>query len=398
LFWISSLFSNMGTWMQQIAQPWILLNLTNSPFWIGLDSFALNAPSLLFTLWGGVLADVRDRRRTVLFFQGIQFLCVLVLVLLLMLGQLRVWIIVLTSFLIGLTDSLSMPSFQSIVPSLVKKNEIHKAVSLNSTQFNLSRILGPAVAGLVIVKFGALACFGSNAASYIPFFLSLYFIYPRNRSLPKKEIVQTKSVSQFLELKTFLLQPKIRLPLSVTFLNGLFCGPLITFCIVLIRTNFHEDVSGFGGAMTAFGAGGLLGATSSFLILPAYLRRNELSSALAILLSLFILAISLNHSIYLLYVLLVCTGAALTASNTHINTFLQENADNRIRGRIASLYQLAISGGLSLGALWMGFITDRFSISTALLVNGLLALLFQILIFGLQVKHIRQFTSADKSN
>ncbi len=179
LFWISSLFSNIGTWMQQVAQPWVVLSLSNSPFWVGLDSFALNAPGWLFTLWGGLLADRYERRKTVLFFQSIQFLCVLAMVFLLVMGWLEVWMIVVISFLVGLTDSLSMPSFQSIIPSLVAHEDIHRAVSLNSTQFNLSRILGPAIAGVVIVRYGAIVCFSANAVSYIPFFLSLYFIYPR---------------------------------------------------------------------------------------------------------------------------------------------------------------------------------------------------------------------------
>jgi len=394
LFWVSSLFSNMGTWMQQIGQPWVLLSLSSSPFWIGLDSFALNAPSLVFTLWGGVLADRLDKRKTILVFQSIQFLCVLVMVLLLFLGLLKVWIIVLISFLVGLTDALSMPSFQSIIPSLVSKKDIPRAVSLNSTQFNLSRILGPAVAGIVIVRFGAITCFGSNAASYIPFFLSLYFIYPKGSASFKKEPSASRPISQLHEFRTFLIRPEIRLPLLITFLNSLFCGPLITFCAVLIKNNFHQDLGNFGGAMTAFGVGGLLGATSSFFPLPPTYRRNEIASGMALLTALVVLLISFTDSIYLLLMLLVFAGASLTAGNISVNTFLQENSANTARGRLVSLFQLALSGGLSLGALLTGFIVARFSISTALAVNGSLAFIFQTIILTRQVQKIR---AKDKS-
>ena len=117
LYWLSSLLSNIGTWMQQIAQPWVILSLSNSPFWVGLDSFAMNAPSLLFMLWGGVIADRYDRSKIIYFFQAIQFLCVVTMVVLLILVWLKVWMIVLISFLVGLTDSLSMPRF-SIYHSL----------------------------------------------------------------------------------------------------------------------------------------------------------------------------------------------------------------------------------------------------------------------------------------
>src|SRR5262249_378329 len=132
LFWASSLLSNIGTWMQQIAQPWVMLSMTNSPFWVGIDSFALNAPGWLFTLWGGVIADRVDRRRLVLYCQFVQFAGVLTLFLLLISGRLQVWKIVAISFLVGTTDALSMPAFQSIIPSLVSREEMPRAISLNS--------------------------------------------------------------------------------------------------------------------------------------------------------------------------------------------------------------------------------------------------------------------------
>jgi predicted MFS family arabinose efflux permease len=378
LFWISSLFSNMGTWMQQVAQPWVLLSLNSSPFWVGLDGFAMNAPSLIFTLWGGVLADRFDKRRTVIFFQSIQFLCILAMVIFMLLGWLKVWIIVLISFLIGLTDSLSMPSFQSIIPSLVNPKDIHRAVSLNSTQFNLSRTLGPAIAGIVIVRFGALACFGANAASYLPFFLSLYFIYPRSKMPSKNEPVQARPLKQMQEFLNMLRNPEVRLPLLTLFVTNLFCGPLITFCAVLVKNVFQAEVGSFGGAMAAFGTGGLIGAASSFISFPKSVRRNVLSSEIAIFLGLLVIAISLNQSFPLLIVLLVMSGAAFTAGNIQINTFLQESAANHVRGRIASLYQLAISGGVSIGALFTGFVVSQVHISRALALNGMLAVALQI--------------------
>ena len=382
LFWISSLFSNMGTWMQQVAQPWVLLNLNSSPFWVGLDGFAMNAPSLIFTLWGGVLADRFDKRKTVIVFQSIQFLCIMALVVLLILSWLKVWMIVCVSFLIGVTDSLSMPSFQSIIPSLVKPEEIPRAVSLNSTQFNLSRTLGPAIAGIVIVRIGAVACFGANAASYFPFFLSLYFIYPRSRNVAlKNEPVQAQPIKQIQEFRKLLSKAEVRFPLLITFVTNLFCGPLITFCAVLVKTVFHAEVGTFGGAMAAFGTGGLIGAASSFIELPKSFRRNKLASFISLFLALLVVVISFNQSYLFLIVLLVLAGASFTASNINVNTFLQESAVNSVRGRIAGLYQLAIAGGISIGALLTGFIVSQFNISYAFALNGILALCFQVWIY-----------------
>jgi MFS family permease len=386
LFWLASLFSNIGTWMQQVAQPWVVLSLSNSPFWVGLDSFALNAPGLLFMILGGVLADRYDKRKTVLFFQAIQFLCVIVMVILLMAGLLKVWMIVLISFLVGVTDSLSMPSFQSIIPSLVDQEDIHHAVSLNSTQFNLSRILGPALAGIVIVRFGAVTCFSANAASYIPFFLSLYFIYPHGWIKMQKSRTQLQPVQHLYEFKKLLFSQDVRLPLVTTLVTNVFCTPLITFCAVLIKNIFHGQIGGFGGAMTAIGIGGLIGAGTSFISLPKSLKRNRVASLMAIFLGLLIVAIALNHSLILLMVLLVCAGAALTTSNISVNTFLQENATNAVRGRIAGFYQLAMSGGISIGALFTGFTVSQLDISTALMINGTLAVVFQVWLLRLQLR------------
>ncbi len=390
LFWFGSLLSNIGAWMQQIAEPWVVLNLTNSPFWLGLDSFALNAPGLLFTLLGGVLADHYNRKVIILFFQAIQFLCVITMVILLLVGWLKVWMIVVISFLVGLTDSLSMPSFQSITPSLVEKKDIPKAVSLNSTQFNLSRILGPAIAGIVIVRFGALVCFSANAASYIPFFLSIYFIFPRGKLKKQGESINTKPVHQLKEFRKILINPEIRISLLTILITSTFCAPIITFCAVLIKNTFHAQAEYFGISVAAFGIGGLIGAAITFIPLPKLIKRNRLASILAIFLGLIIVAISLNHSFYFLIILLVFAGITLTASNISLNTSLQENVEENIRGRIVSLYQLSLSGGIAIGALITGYTVTQFNISTALLINGIMALILQIWLlrtqFNVQIK------------
>ena len=279
-----------------------------------------------------------------------------------------------------------MPAFQSITPSLVGKKDIRKAVSLNSTQFNLSRILGPAIAGIVIVRYGVIVCFSANAASYIPFFISLYFIYPRKRLKTQKEIMVAKPIQQLKEFRNLLLNPKVRIPLLTVLVTSIFCAPLITFCAVLIKNVFHAEVAHFGGAVAAFGIGGLIGATVSFISLPEHFKGSLFASVLAVLLGLIMVAIALNRSLYLLIALLVFAGAALTASNIFINTVLQENIGNNIRGRIVSLYQLALSGGISIGALFTGFMVTQLNISAALLINGIFAIVFQIWLLWKQLK------------
>ena len=167
-FWFSSLLSSIGTWAQQVAEPWLLLTLGASSFVIGLDSFAMNAPVLLLTLAGGFLADHYDRRRVIGLFQSIQMLCPTAIVALLIMGGIRPWMIVVLSVIVGVTDALSMPSFQSIVPSIVAREDISEGLTLNSAQFNLARILGPSIAGVLMSSAGAMACFVVSAASSCP--------------------------------------------------------------------------------------------------------------------------------------------------------------------------------------------------------------------------------------
>ena len=164
-FCFASLLSNLGTWAQQVAEPWLLLSLGASSFLIGLDTFALSAPVWALTLMGGILADRADRRGIIATCQSAQMMCPTLLVVLLLAGTVEPWIVIALSVIVGLTDALSMPSFQTIVPSIVERDQLPSALALNATQFNLSRILGPAFAGILMATLGAIGCFALNALS-----------------------------------------------------------------------------------------------------------------------------------------------------------------------------------------------------------------------------------------
>jgi len=377
VFWVSSLLSNIGSWMQDVAQPWLVLSLSGSAFWVGATSFATNIPGLLFTLPGGVLADRYDRKKVTLFFQAIQFMFIILLVVLLIAGWLKVWMIVVISFIVGLTDSLCNPSLQTIVPSLVSRKDIPRAVSLSSTQFNLSRILGPVIAGIVIARFGTVACYGANAISYLPFFIAIWFIYPKKTGKISSVPIASKPLDQFREIRQLLRTRAVYLPLTTVFVANLFCGPLITFCSVLIRDVFHSGESNFGWVMAAFGTGALMGAAVSFITLPASFGRNKLAAVVAILQGALLACIALNRSFPLLFVLLALAGAMQIIVNISVNTFLQDQAADNMRGRVVSLYQMAMYSGISIGALLTGFMVSKFSITEAFLVNAGFAVVVQ---------------------
>ena len=375
-FWFASLLSNIGTWAQQVAEPWLLLTLGASSFLIGLDSFALNAPVWLLTLVGGALADRSDRRRVITVFQSIQMLCPAAIVALLVAGHVGTWMIILLSVVVGVTDALSMPSFQSIVPSIVSHEQISAGLALNSAQFNLSRVLGPALAGVLMVSFGAMGCFVVSTASYIPFIAVALWILPRWSSAPAQ--VASVGGRRLLAGIGHVLRERYLLGALLTVLvTSVLCAPLITFSPLLVKEVFHADAGHFSTAVASFGVGGLLGAFGLLAGRPKKSTRR-LSSLCAVSYGVVLVLAGLNRWFVMLPLLLVLAGASMTASNTAANSLLQATASPRLLGQTVSLYMLAMRGGLSLGALLMGGLSNVVGIRRALVLNGIVAVVVQV--------------------
>ena len=378
-FWFASLLSSIGTWAQQVAEPWLLLTLGASSFLIGLDSFAATAPAWVLTLFGGALADRFDRRRVITLFQSIQMLCPIAIVVLLIAGRVRPWMIIVLSVVVGVTDALSMPSFQSIVPSIVSRDEIPAGLALNSTQFSLSRILGPSIAGFLMSSAGTVACFVLSAASYVPFIGVALWILPRwtaespNAGAPPRP---------FAGIGGVLRQPDLRGVLLTVLASSLFCAPLVTFSPVLARDVFHASAGQFSAAVASFGAGGLLGAISLLSVGPSVDRRR-LSVYAAIASGALVVLVAINPWFWGLPPLFVAAGATMTISNTSANTLLQAAASPHALGQAVSLYMLALGAGFSVGALLTGAMVSAIGVQPALLIDGIAAVVVQIVVrFG----------------
>jgi len=377
-FCFASLLSNIGTWAQQVAQPWLLLSLGASPFLIGLDAFAMGAPVWLLTLVGGVLADHADRRRVIAGFQALQMLCPTLLVVLLLAGAVKPWMVIVLSLVVGITDALSMPSFQSIVPSIVERDQIATGIALNSTQFNLSRILGPALAGILMSGVGAVGCFAVSAASYVPFILVALWILPRGRNAPVADKLFDRR-HPFGGVLEVAREPNLRAALLTVLVTSSLCGPLITFCPVLVRDALSGDVSDFSIAIGAFGVGGLLGAFG-LLFVDSSRDRRPLTTWFAVAYGATVIAAALSPWIWGLSAVLVLAGMFMTVSNTSANSLLQATAPARIRGQSVSLYMLAMRGGVSIGSLLTGVSVHLLGIRHALLANGVAAVIVHVLI------------------
>ena len=372
-FWFASFLSNVGTWAQQVAEPWLLLNLGASPFIVGLDAFASSAPVWALTVLGGALADHADRRRVIAACQSLQMLCPALLTGMLVLRMpVHPALVVVLSLVVGITDALSMPSFQSIVPTLVARDEIPRGLALNATQFNLSRIAGPALAGALLASVGAAACFGVSAASYVPFVGVALWI------LPRRVVRGDRSGARnpFAGLGTILAAPRLRGALLTVFASSLLCAPLVTFCPVLVRSAFGGSASHYSLAVGAFGVGGLVGATLLLAVPPTQDRRRW-SAAAAIAHALLVIASSQARWYWVLPLTTALAGAAMTVSSTSANGILQGTSDPRLLGRAAGMFMLAMRGGMSLGSLLTGATVGALGVRRALLVDGVLALVVQ---------------------
>jgi len=377
-FWFASLLANIGTWAQQVAQPWLMLSLGASPFLLGLDAFALGAPVLLLTLVGGALADRADRRRTIAFFQSIQMMCPVLLVVLLLAGIVQPWMVIVLSLVVGVTDALSMPSFQSIVPTIVARDQIASGIALNSTQFNLSRILGPALAGVLMASVGVAGAFAVSAASYVPFILVALWVLPRIDPA-QSGAVRLDRRQLWASVREVMHEPGLRGALLTVFVTALLCAPLITFSPVLVKDVFQGGAGHFSTAMGAFGIGGLIGAAGLLAVDPGRDRR-PLSTWLAAGYGVVVVLAALNPWAWGLPALLVLAGVAMTASNASANALVQSSAPARLRGQSVSLFMLAMRGGMALGSLVTGASVHLLGVRDALLLNGVIALLAHLAI------------------
>ena len=387
LLWLGALTSSIGTWMQKVAQAWLLVTLTgsSSAFYLGLDSFAGEAPILLFTLIGGVVADRRDRRHMMLSSQLLQMGVAFVLAALVFTGAVQVWMVITLSFISGCGQAFGGPAYQSLIPTLVGKDHLPNAVALNSIQFNLARVIGPIVAGVALASFGMVACFGLNGISFL-------FVIAAILALRDIHVPPTSTISIVDQMKDGLRYVRnSRNLMAVTLLGfiGAFLGlPLLTFLPVITRDVFNQDVGFYSRLMTFSGAGAVTGA-----LVVAYIgKHRHIGRLLLIFLALFGAAMalfSLSRTPALSGLLLFVAGALLVMCFSLTTSLAQLLAPGELRGRVVSIYMLAFRGGSPLGGLASGWlVTQVGSAPAVLMVNGVLltiiALFFLIRGHGLK--------------
>ncbi len=389
LLWLGALTSSIGTWMQRVAQAWLIVTLTGSQsaFYLGLDSFMGELPILLLTLVAGVVADRRDRRHMMLMSQVVQMTTAFVLAGLVFVEAIQVWHILTLSFITGCAQAFGGPAYQTLVPTLVDKEHLPNAIALNSIQFNLARIIGPIVAGAALAAFGMVMCFGMNGISFL-------FVIAAILALRNVQVPPAATVSLVDQMKDGLRHVRDSSHLKTLTMLGFiaaFLGiPLLTFLPVMAKDVFQQDVGLYTRMMTMSGIGAVCGA-----LVVAWLGKHQhLGRILLVLLGAFgvaMTAFALSPDVRLSTAILFFTGALLVMCFSVTTSLVQLLAPSELRGRIVSIYMTAFRGGSPLGGLASGWLITQVGSAPAMLaVNGVaLTLLAAYFLFrGHGIKHV----------
>ena len=370
LMWIGACVSTTGTFVQQFAQSWLVYDLTKNPFYLGLDLFLGQLPIMLFSLFGGVFADRMDRRRMLLYSQYIQMTCAFVLAGLFVTHALNgmsfIAVILTLSFIVGCGQSFGGPAYSALLPALVKGEDLSNAIAMNSIQFNLARVLGPALGGLAYTTLGATWCFTLNGISYIAVILSLFMIQVKFVPPTSRESI-LKSMGEGIR---FIRQREGLGPLVVlAFFTTLLGFSITGFLPVIVQTIFHKGPETYQVLLVSSGAGSITGA-----LMVAAMERLKGQGHVALLALLALgaatAAFAFSRWLPLSCVLIFLAGAAIMASASLMLSLVQVIVSDQMRGRVMSVYNLAFRAGIPLGSLALGKLIPMVGISWALAGSG----------------------------
>ena len=374
VLWFGAFSSTIGTWMQKVAQSWLVFDLTKSSFYLGLDDFLGQLPILLLTLIGGVIADRHDRRRLLLGSQYIQMATAFALAALIYQDRVHVSHILALSFTTGLAQAFGGPAYQSLIPSLVHRKNLPNAIALNSIQFNLARVIGPFLAGLAMASLGLVGCFVLNGLSFLLVIVALM-------SLTVKHIPTVDRKPLLEELKggfEYARSEPVILALTVLASMTTFLGlPLLTFLPVFAREIFHGDIGRYSNMMAFSGMGAVTGAlVVAWLGRFRHMGRTVLIVQMAF--GILIVAFAFSRVLWLSNLLLFFGGATLLMVFSMTTSLVQLIVPDRLRGRVVSIYMVAFRGGMPLGSLASGYAASLSSAPMVLGVNGVLVSLVAV--------------------
>ncbi|MGH9804626.1 MAG: MFS transporter [Candidatus Acidiferrales bacterium] len=376
LFWTGNFLSNIGTWMHQVALGWLVLEMTNSPFLLGLVGFAQFIPALLFSLPGGVIADRVNRRKWLLATHSAMLLLALTLALTVSFKAIDFPLVATIAFLLGTTSAVNFPAFQAMVRDLSSREDLLNAIALNSMQFNASRFIGPAIAGLLVGTVGLAICFYINAASYLAPLVALWMVHHRAEARAGNPPWRAGLQEGFDYLRG---HPRIFLLVGFVGMISLFGLPYLIFLPIFARDVLHVGATGLGYLFSASGGGALAGA----MVLAGWRSEwRRVPLVLGGMLFFFggVLTLALSTSFTLSLAALVIVGAAMVAAVGTINSLLQTVVPDEVRGRVLGWHSMAYLGFSPVGSLLIGALADVWNTPAALALSAALPLAVTVLL------------------
>jgi MFS family permease len=350
LLWTGAFLSSIGTWVQDTAMNWYIHTRLGNPVYLGLRTFAAEAPLMAFMLVGGVAADRMSRRGILVTSQVFQMSMAIALAALYALDLLGIGAILVIAVLTGLAQSQSAPTYQAVLPSLVSRERIPNAIALNALQFNLSRAIGPAIAGLLLAAAGTGVCFVVNALSFLAVILALLRIdLPPLAAAPKESL----GASLRAGLRHVASSPALAGLTLLGFVGSSLAFPLITYLPVVAGDVLHSGARGYSLLLSSLGLGAIVGAVTTA-------QRGDVPRRGRLLLTSFVgygtaalvAVVSRWQSVSMVF--LFVAGVCLTTAFSTVNSLVQESAPNEMRGRVLSIFGLAFRGGNPVGSLVAG--------------------------------------------
>ena len=366
LFWTGQQVSLIGTWMQSIAQAWLVLELTNSPFKLGVVSSLQFAPMLFLSFFAGALADRLPKRKLIVVSQSVLLAQSLALAALVWHGHVQYWHVAVMAVVYGIANTVDMPARQSFIVEMVGKEDLLSAIALNSAMFNAARVVGPALAGLLIAHWGIAHAFLFNALSFVPVIGVLFAMeaqgLPHRAARPMREEIR--------EGVTYAARtPRIAIVLSLVLGISAFLFNYNVVVPVLAREVLHVEARGFGVLMTMLGVGAVCGAA----VLATLGRGRPPLWALVVpatLLGACTMLLGAVERFWIAGAILLVMGCCGILFMAGANTTLQLTVPDHLRGRIMSLHTLVFAGVTPFGAFLTGSVIEAFGIRTGLLFAG----------------------------
>jgi MFS family permease len=379
--WTAQFISNLGSWMQAVAQGWLVYRLTDSAFLLGFVGFAATAPAIVLMLPGGVLADQLDRRRVIALSQWAQAGSALWLAIAIATHHIGVWQIVGAALVVGIAQSFSAPAYQAMILDLLDdRSRLPNAIAMNSLQFNLSRAVGPLLASLTLSAFGVFWCFFLNALSFLPLIYILGRIKKRQQSQERAADIVARLREGIRYVRNDRL---VLLLLGAAAAGSLFGYPYLQLMPVLARKLFVDDAAGTGYLIGAVGAGALLAALTLSMVTPRrMLRMIVLTTALF---GLALVAVGFAGDSRTVMALLVLCGVGMVTSLALCNTLIQARTSDEMRGRMMSMYTLSWFAFTPFGNLMAGALAEQRGIAQTMWFLGGALLLTAVVVAGFRV-------------